>query len=424
MLDIKYIAANRETVRSAIRNKGEKRDDLDEICALHEKKKTLQTGIDGLRHEVKQLSKEYGGKRKAGKDDPALMEKSRAAGDRVKKLEEQQRAIDEQLKDLLAWVPNVPADDVPVGDDPSSNRVVREWGEKRTFGFAPRPHWDIASDLDIVDFERAPKVAASNFLLFKGAGARLERALISFMLDVHTKQHGYTEIAPPFLAGPKPMFGSAQIPKLEADMYRLRDDDLYLIPTAEVPLTNLHGDEILSCAEVPKYYTAHSACFRREAGAYGRETRGMLRIHQFDKVEILKLAKPEDSPDELESLLKDAEKVLQMLGLPYRVVLLCTGDMSFASAKTYDIEVWAPGIERWLEVSSCTNFTDFQARRCNLRFRGDDKKVRFVHTVNGSGVALPRTVIALLETFQQEDGSVEIPAVLRPYLDGTERITK
>jgi seryl-tRNA synthetase len=424
MLDIKFVVQEKDRVRKAIADKGEKRDDVDAICALHEKKKALQTEIDGLRRDIKQLSREYGKSRKEGKENPELQEKSRAAGDRLKGLEEEQRAADARLKELLAWVPNVPDDDVPVGADPSANRVVREWGDKRTFDFTPKPHWDIGSALDIIDFERGPKVASSNFILLKGRGALLQRALVNFMLDLHTKEHGYTEIAPPVLSGARPMFGSAQIPKLEEDMYRLRDDDLYLIPTSEVPLTNMHAGEILAHAEIPKYYTACTPCFRREAGAYGRETRGMIRVHQFEKVEILKLAKPEESAAELESLLGDAEKVLQLLGLPYRVVLLCTGDMSFASAKTYDIEVWAPGIERWLEVSSCSNFGEFQARRASIRFRGEDKKVRFAHTINGSGVALPRTVIALLETYQQEDGTVAVPEALRPYLGGLEKITQ
>ena len=424
MLDARFITENRDLVLKAIRNKGEKKADVEAICTMYGSRKSRQQEIDDLRSQVNRFSKEYGESKKKGNPDESLLEKSKEAGGKIKTREAEQREDDAKLKELLAWVPNIPDGDVPVGEDAGGNKIVREWGEKRQFPFPPKAHWDIASALDLVDFERAPKVSGANFLLMRGRGALLERALINFMLDLHTREHGYTEISPPYLSSRSAMFGSAQIPKLEGDMYHFPEDDLFLIPTAEVPLTNMHSGEILPHAEVPTCYTAYSACFRREAGAHGRETRGMIRVHQFDKVELLKLANPDDSADELESLLGNAETVLQKLGLPYRVVFLCTGDMSFASAKTYDIEVWAPGIERWLEVSSCSNFTDFQARRAGLRFRGEDKKVRFLHTLNGSGLALPRTVIGILENGQREDGSVVIPEPLRPYLGGLELLTK
>ena len=348
MLDLKFIVQNKDLVRKAIKDKNEQRDDLDEICDLNDRRKALQTMIDELRQKINVLSKAYGQSKREGKEDKSLMGQSRAAGDGAKKHEEEKREVDAKIKELLAWVPNIPADDVPVGEDASANKIVAEWGEKRTFDFKPKPHWDIATDLDIVDFERAPKISGSNFLLFKGQGARLERALINFMLDLHTGEHGYTEISPPFLSPRQAMFGSAQIPKLENDMYRLPEDDLFLIPTAEVQLVNMHGNEILSHAELPKNYCAYTPCFRREAGAYGRETRGMLRVHQFDKVEMVKITHPDKSEEDLETLLQNAVTVLQKLNLPYRVVVLSTGDMSFASRKTYDIEVWAPGIARWL----------------------------------------------------------------------------
>ncbi|OHB71073.1 MAG: serine--tRNA ligase [Planctomycetes bacterium RBG_16_43_13] len=424
MLDVKFIYENRELVKSAIQNKGEKRADVDVICSLYDRKKELQFRTDNLRQELNASSKDVAKIKRAGGEDKQLIEKNRRIGNEIKTLEEETRTIEAQLAGLLAWVPNVPAADVPIGRDASDNKNVKQCGEHRNFSFPPKPHWDIAAELDIIDFERAPKLSGSNFLLFKGAGARLERALINFMLDLHTKKHGYTEISPPYLAGRQAMFGTGQLPKLEEDMYHLKDDDLFLIPTAEVPVTNIHSGEVLKYDELPKYYTAYTACFRREAGAYGKDTRGLLRVHQFDKVELVKFVHPDTSFDEIEKLLANAEEVLQLLELEYRVVMLSTGDMSFASAKTYDIDAFAPGVDKWLEVSSCSNFTDFQARRMNCRFRDKDGKVKFVHTLNGSGIALPRTVIALLENYQQADGSVGVPKVLQPYMDGLEVIKK
>ncbi len=345
----------------------------------------------------------------------------RALGDRLSALERGVEAGRGEIEALLLGLPNLPHDSVPVGADAASNRVERSWGMGGGRPAHARPHWEIGPELGLVDFERGAKVAGSGFLVFRDLGARLERALISFMIE-HHRRAGFVEVSTPFLANRRTMLGTGQLPKLEADMYRLESEDLFLIPTAEVPVTGLHQDEILDEAELPIRYVAYSPCFRREAGAAGRDTRGMIRVHQFDKVELVKIVRPETSYDELESLVARAESVLQALELPYRVVLLSTGDMSFASAKTYDLEVWAPGVERWLEVSSCSNFEDFQARRSNMRFRRREGDVAPVHTLNGSGLALPRTLIGMLENGLEPDGSVTLPAVLRPYLDGLERI--
>ena len=320
-------------------------------------------------------------------------------------------------------VPNIPHDSVPVGDV-SANKVVRSWGELRRFDFPPLTHTELADALDIIDFSRAAKISGSNFVLYKGWGARLERALINFMLDLHTQKHAYTEVFPPFLVNRKAMTGTGQLPKLEADMYRLKEEDYFLIPTAEVPVTNIFADEFLKEEELPVYYAAYTACFRREAGSYGKETKGLIRVHQFDKVELVKFVQPQTSYDELEKLVKDAEEVLQLLELPYRVVSLSTQDLSFAASKCYDLEAYAPGLDMWLEVSSCSNFGDFQARRANIKYRRRDKKSEHPHTLNGSGVALARTLVCLLENHQQKDGSVIIPEALRPYLNGESCIPK
>ncbi|MBI4565261.1 MAG: serine--tRNA ligase [Planctomycetes bacterium] len=416
MLDAKFIVENRERVKQAAQHKHERRADVDRVCALEEARRESQTRLDKLRERLKSASREYADLKRQGKDDVSLAARNRAFGDEIRKAESELRAIETEREAELHWIPNVPHDSVPVGQDASANVVARHVGTRRTFPFTPKPHWDVGSRLGILDEERAAKLSGSNFLLLKGAGARLERSLINFMLDLHVKEHGYTEIWPPYLVTRDCMFGTGQIPKLEEDMYLLERDKLFLIPTAEVPITNLHRGEMLRHTDLPIHYTAYTACFRREAGAYGKDTRGMVRIHQFDKVELVKFVHPDRSWDELEKLLANAEAVLKRLDLEYRVVLLSTGDMSFASAKTYDLEVWAPGMDRWLEVSSCSNFKDFQARRMNCRFRDEDGKVKFVHTLNGSGLALPRTVIAILENYQREDGSVEIPEALRPYL--------
>jgi seryl-tRNA synthetase len=353
------------------------------------------------------------------------MEEMRAAGDEIKQMDDRIRSIEEDQQKILMTIPNIPHASTPVGQPPAGNKEVRTWGEPRKFSFKPLAHWDIGENLGIIDLKRATKITASHFVLYRGAGARLERALINFMIDLHTKKHGYTEIFPPFLVNRASMTGTGQLPKLEDDMYRLERDDLFLIPTAEVPVTNIYRDEILEEADLPVYYTAYTPCFRREAGSYGKDTRGMTRVHQFDKVEMVKFVLPETSYDEHEKLLKDAEDVLQLLEIPYRVIALCTGDISFAAAKCYDIEAWAGGQNAYLEVSSCSNFEDFQARRAGIRFRRTrDRKVEFVHTLNASGVALARTFIAILENYQNEDGTVTVPGALRPYLDGRDKIER
>ena len=418
MLDPKFIAENRELVKRAAALKHEKRADVDAIVELNDLRRKTQTELDTANHESRKISEEY----RTSTDKAALGKRGVEVKERVKALEGDLRGVEARLREALQWVPNVPHESVPVGEDAPANKVEKTWGERRTFAFKPKPHWEIGSKLGILDEERAAKLSGSNWLLLKGAGARLERALISFFLDVHTREHGYTEIWPPYLVNRASMFGTGQLPKLEEDMYRLKDDELFLIPTAEVPVTNLHRDETLAAKDLPIRYTAYTACFRREAGAYGKDTRGMVRIHQFDKVEMVRLVHPDQSWTHLEELTRNAETLLERLGLEYRRVLLSTGDMSFASAKTFDLEAWAPGVDRWLEVSSCSNFTDFQARRMNCRFRDADGKVKFVHTLNGSGLALPRIVISILENYQREDGSVQVPEVLHPYLGGEKEL--
>ena len=418
MLDAKFIAENRDLVKRAAAHKHEKRADVDLIAELNDQRKKLQTELDGANHESKKISEEY----RTSADKAALGKRGSDVKERIKGLEAQMREIEGKLREALLWVPNIPHESVPVGEDAAANRIEKTWGDPKKFPFKAKPHWETGAKLGILDEERAAKLSGSNWLLLKGAGARLERALISFFLDVHTREHGYTEIWPPYLVNRASMLGTGQLPKLEEDMYRLKDDDLFLIPTAEVPVTNLHRDEMLAAKDLPIKYTAYTACFRREAGAYGKDTRGMVRIHQFDKVEMVRFAPPDQSWTHLEELTRNAETLLERLGLPYRRVVLSTGDLSFASAKTFDLEAWSPGVERWLEVSSCSNFTDFQARRMNCRFRDADGKVKFVHTLNGSGLALPRIVIAILENYQREDGSVEIPEALHPYMGGEKEL--
>jgi seryl-tRNA synthetase len=418
MLDAKFVSANPDAVRKAIRDKNEKRADVDRVIETYERRKKGQFELDELNRRSNELSKAVAqGPRERKRE---LVEESRAVKERVKAAEEALRTVDDQLKEALAWLPNMPAADVPVAPDASGNRLVREAGEARAFDAKPRDHVEIATKAGWFDPERSGRISGSHFLLLRGLGARLERALINFMLDLHAKEHGYEEVWPPVLVNRKAMFGTGQLPKLEQDMYRLELDDLFLIPTAEVPVTNLHAGEILPASRIPARFCAYTPCFRREAGAYGSDTKGMIRVHQFDKVELVWYAHPDRSSEALETLLSHAEEVLKRLQLRYRVMLLSTGDMSFASAKTYDIEAWAPGLDRWLEVSSCSTFTDFQARRADIRFRDGDGKVKFVHTLNGSGLALPRTVIALLEQHQRPDGGVRVPEALRPYLDGME----
>lgn len=422
MLDLRFIRENSDKVKQAIQNKGEKAD-LGLILSLDEKRRSLLTQADELKHQRNVVSEEIAGMKKEKKDATSVIAEMRKVSDQIGALDDQLRQLEEQINGHLLTVPNVPHESVPVGADEDANVVVKTWGDPPKFDFEPRPHWELGQILGILDLPRAAKVTGSGFLVLTGKGARLQRALINFMLDLHTKKHNYTEVLPPFVANRASMTGTGQLPKLEEDMYLCEKDDLFLIPTAEVPVTNLHREETLKEEDLPIYYTAYTACFRREAGTYGKDTRGMIRVHQFDKVEMVKFVKPETSYDELESLLQNAEEVLQLLNLPYRVRVLCTGDLSFAAAKCYDIEAWCAGVGNFQEVSSCSNFEDFQARRMQLRFKPKGGgKLQYVHTLNGSGMALPRTMIALMENYQTEKGTVVIPEVLRPYMDGMEEI--
>lgn len=424
MLDINFIRNNPDKVKQAIALKHENAASIDQILEVDTQRRAMIHACEQLKSKRNEKSKEVSELKKKGLDASKIIEETKKIGDDIKSIDEKLKELDSQITNLMLRIPNIPAADVPIGKDEKDNVVVKTWGQRKTFDFTPLPHWELGSILNILDTERASKISGSGFILLKGLGAKLERALFSFMLDVHTREHGYTELFPPFLVTRTTMTGTGQLPKLEEDMYRTAADDLFLVPTAEVPVTNIHRDEILSYKDLPIYYTAYTPCFRREAGSYGKDTRGIIRVHQFNKVELVKLVKPETSYDELESLLGNAERILQLLGLEYRVAKLSTGDMSFAAAKCYDIEVWAPGLNKFLEVSSCSNFEDFQARRINIRFRDEDGKLRFVHTLNGSGLALPRTVIALLETYQQKDGSIVIPDILQPYMGGIKVITK
>ncbi len=423
MLDIKLIRDNSQRVRDRLATRG--RGDearIAEIAGLDEKRRKLLVEAETLKADRNRVNKEIGALKAKGLDVSAKLAEMKEVSQRIAALDAQLAALDAQLSEILLVIPNLPHDSVPVGKDAGDNREVRRHGEPPKFSFPPKPHWELGEKLGILDFPRAAKISGSGFILYKAAGARLERALINWLLDLHTREHGYTEVFPPFLINRAAMIGTGQLPKFEQDMYRLRDEELYLAPTAEVPVANIHREEILRENQLPLYYCAYTPCFRREAGAAGKETRGMIRVHQFDKVELIKFTKPETSYDELEKMVANAERVLQLLGLHYRTVLLCTGDMGFASAKTYDIEVWAPGQNAYLEVSSCSNCEDFQARRANIRFKDASGKNRFVHILNGSGTALARLYVALLETYQQADGSVKIPDVLIPYMGGVKEI--
>jgi len=440
MLDTKFILANLDLVRNAVTDKhaSAPQINLEYFVTLDEQRRKAQAENDQLAAEKNKFSKQIGplmGSLKKAADSERsgleteikkLQDKSRALDDRMQDLADTFASADLKLDEMRAWIPNVPHETVPAGQDSSSNVLVREWGgEPKKFEFKPRYHYELGADLGILDCERGAKVAGSGWYFLCGAGARLERALLAWCLDVHRTQHGYTELFPPYFVTEKTLYGSGQLPKFAEQMYAVPLDRLFAIPTAEVPLTAFHRDEVLEEAELPKKYCAYSACFRREAGAAGADTRGILRVHQFNKVEMLKLTTPETSWDELEALTRNAEYLLQQLGLKYRVVNLCRGDLGFSAAKTYDLEIWAPAAQRWLEVSSCSNFTDYQARRGNLRFKPKaGGKPQFVHTLNGSGLALPRLQVALWETYQLADGSVVIPEPLRKYMDGQERIAK
>ncbi len=425
MLDIKFIRENLDAVKKSIEDRGLKLD-LKGLVNLDNSRRKALSELEDLRAQKNKANDEISTLLKAKNDTKLKIASMKKTAEKIDQLEDRLKEINAELDKLLLVIPNIPHSSVPVGDA-SCKKTVRSWGELPKFDFKPVSHIELSQHLDIIDFGRAAKITGSNFILYKGWGARLERALINFMLDLHTKKHGYTEVFPPFLVNRQSMTGTGQLPKLEEDMYRLKDDDLFLIPTAEVPVTNIFRDEILNEDDLPIYYTAYTACFRREAGSYGKDTKGLIRVHQFDKVEMVKFVKPEDSYDELEKLVRDAEDVLQLLGLPYRVAMLSTGDLSFAASICYDLEAYAAGMDLWLEVSSCSNFESFQARRANIRFKRANRQTgkqatEYVHTLNGSGVALARTVVAILENYQQKDGSVVIPEALRPYLDGNERI--
>ncbi|MFM7230806.1 MAG: serine--tRNA ligase [bacterium] len=420
MHDPKFLRQNRDKVEAGIALKGAKLD-LTRFYQIEERRLALLHETEQLKAKRNAASDEIARLKKSGQDAGALILDQRAMGDRVKELDQELGQLEEEATQLAAWIPNLPHPSVPPGSDPSSNQVVRTWGTVRDFDFEPKAHWDLATDLGLLDFERATKISGSGFLLFTGLGAKLERALINFMLDFHVERHGYTEVSPPHVIRRAALFGTGQLPKLEGDMYHIGEEDLFLNPTAEVPVTNIHRDEILEPGVVPRYLTAYCASYRREAGAAGRDTRGMVRVHQFDKVELVKIVAPETSYDEHEKLARDVADIFEALELPYRVLLLCSGDMSFAASKCYDFEVWSPGQQAWLECSSCSNFEDFQSRRMGMRFRREvGSKVEYPHTLNASGVALPRTFATILENHQQADGSVVIPKALRPYLGGLE----
>ncbi|EDY19910.1 seryl-tRNA synthetase [Chthoniobacter flavus Ellin428] len=422
MLDIRLLREQPDLVKQRLATRDAKLvSAVDEILACDQKRRSAETRLQQLQADRKRISKEIGAKKAKGEDTTEIEAQVRALGTEMTELENETKQLDAAQRTLLLNVPNLPHDQCPVGTTAEDNPVVRTWGEKPAFAFTPKSHVDLGKDLGLLDFERATKISGSGFALYTGQGARLERALINFLLDLHTREHGYGEVSPPFLVNSDALVGTTQLPKFEEQQYRCERDDMYLVPTAEVPVTNLHREEILRQEQLPIRYAAYTPCFRREAGAAGLGTRGLIRIHQFDKVELVKITTPETSFAELESLTANAEKVLQLLGLHYRVIELCTGDIGFGSAKTYDIEVWAPGQNAYLEVSSCSNFGDFQARRMNLRFKNAEGKNQFAHTLNGSGTALPRLFVALTETYQQADGTIAIPEALRGHF-GAERI--
>jgi seryl-tRNA synthetase len=424
MLDVRKIRENPDFYRERLarRNSGDEKL-IDRVLVLDEqRRKKIQEG-EALKSERNRTSKEIGALKAKGGDIAGVSAKMKAVGDQITRIDQEIAAVESEQTDLLLRIPNVTHDTVPVGKSAEDNRIERIVGKAAEFAFKPKPHWEIGAQLGLIDLEAATKISGSGFIVFRGQGARLERALINYLLDLHTTQHGYTEISPPFLVRGESMTGTSQLPKFAEDMYRVEEEPpLYLVPTAEVPVTNLHREEILAADRLPIHYAAYTPCFRREAGSAGKDTRGMIRVHQFDKVELVHIVTPEESYAALETLVGHAERVLRELGLHYRVVSLCTGDIGFGAAKCYDVEVWAPGVGAWLEVSSCSNFEDFQARRMNLRYKNSEGKNIFCHTLNGSGVALPRLFIALLETWQQADGRVLIPEPLRPYLGGLREI--
>src|SRR5699024_7422721 len=419
MLDMKYLRNHFADVKAKLQHRGEDLSELEHFGELDEKRRKLIAESESLKAKRNDVSKQIPKLKKEGKDADAVIQEMREVGDKIASLDDELKAIESQLEQLMLSIPNIPHESVPVGEDEDDNEQVRKWGEHPEFSFKAQPHWDIATDLDILDFERAAKVTGSRFVFYKGLGARLERALMNFMMDLHADEHGYEEMLPPYIVNRMILTGTGQLLKLSEDVFKLEDWDYFLIPTAEVPVTNYYGDDILQSADLPKKYVAFSGCFRSEAGSAGRDTRGLIRQHQFNKVELVHFTKPEDSYDTLEELTEHAEEVLRRLKLPYRVMNMCTADLGFTAAKKYDIEVWMPAQNTYREISSCSNFEDFQARRAGIRFRREaDKKPEFVHTLNGSGLAIGRTVAAILENYQQKDGTVIVPEVLRPYMGG------
>ena len=424
MLDMKFVRENLSAVQEMLKNRCNALD-LSPFAALDERRRVILQDVEEKKARRNAVSKEIGVRKKAGESADDVVAEMRALGDEITALDEELRTVEQQLRELLLQIPNMPKADVPIGKDDTENPEVRRWGTPRTFDFEPQAHWDIGEKLGVLDAERAAKVTGARFTFYKGLGARLERACINFMMDLHAEKHGYTEMLAPYIVNEASMVGTGQLPKFAEDMFKLDGLDYYLVPTAEVPTTNYHRDEILDGRKLPERYTSYTACFRAEAGSAGRDTRGLIRQHQFNKVELIKFTKPEESWDELESMVDAAEDVLRILEIPYHVVLLCTGDMSFTSAKTYDIEVWMPAQNTYREISSCSNCLDYQARRANIKFRREPKaKPEFCHTLNGSGLAVGRTVAAILENYQQEDGSVRVPKALVPYMGGVEVIEK
>jgi seryl-tRNA synthetase len=415
MHDLAYFRANFDRIAERLATRSNP-PDLDQFRELDRRRRAAISQAEQLQARVNAQSAQIGPLRKAGGDTTALQEEVRARKGEIAGLEEQKKAADEEFRQLLAGIPNVPHESVPVGRSEADNLEVRRWGAPPQFDFEPKAHWDLGKDLGILDLERAAKITGARFALYWDLGAKLERALVNFMLDVHTREHGYTEVLPPFMVNSKSLFGTGQLPKFKEDLFKCEGQDFWLIPTAEVPVTNIYRDETLEAGELPVSLCAYTPCFRSEAGSYGRDVRGIIRVHQFQKVELVKFTRPETSYDELEKLTADAEDILQRLGLPYRTVALCTGDIGFSAAKTYDIEVWLPGQNGYKEISSCSNFESFQARRAGIRFRSG-KKSEFVHTLNGSGLAVGRTWVAIVENYQQKDGSVVVPEALRPYMN-------
>ena len=424
MLDIKFVRENIDLVRAKLEERGDLID-LDQFSAMDRKRRDILQEVESLRSDRNSVSKEIGARKQNGQDASDIIAKMGSVSSRIRELEEALKETEGLLNGLIMTIPNIPHESVVCGTGDEDNPVIRQWGEKPQFDFEPRPHWDIGEDLNILDFAAGAKIAGARFTVYRGAGALLERALINFMLNLHTMEHGYTEIFTPFMVNSESMTGTGQLPKFEEDLFKITGTDYYLIPTAEVPVTNIHRDEILDEKDLPVSYVAYSACFRAEAGSYGKDTRGLIRQHQFNKVEMVKFTRPEESYDELDRLTGNAEEVLKRLGIHFRTVNLCMGDLGFSSAKTYDLEAWMPGQDAYREISSCSNFEAFQARRAGIRFRREkNSKVEYVHTLNGSGLAIGRTVVAILENYQQKDGSVLVPEALKPYMNGVDRIVR